>query len=91
MNTAELAETLAERRNMTKVEAREAINTIFEAIVDTVNAGEEVSLSGVGKFSLKTTEERQGRNPATGEAMTIKAQRKLVFTPAKAIKDKLNG
>ncbi len=91
MNTAELADKVAAAHNLTKTDARAVIETVFASIVDAVNGAEEVSLSGVGKFSLKETAEREGRNPATGEAMTIKAQRKIAFTPAKAIKDKLNG
>lgn len=91
MNTAELADKIAASQNISKADARATIDAVFNAIVDAVNAEEEVSLSGVGKFSLKKTEERQGRNPATGEAMTIAAQRKIAFSPAKAVKDKLNG
>jgi len=48
-------------------------------------------LNGFGKFKVKATAGREGRNPATGAAMTIKASKKLSFTPAKGIKDKLNG
>lgn len=91
MNTAELAEKLAAARDITKSDARAIIDETFSIIVDNVNAGEDVSLNGVGKFSLKKTKEREGRNPATGESMTIKASRKLAFKPAKAVADKLNG
>jgi DNA-binding protein HU-beta len=54
-------------------------------------ANEEIALSNFGKFKVKATPEREGRNPATGETIKIAAARKLAFTPAKAIKDKLNG
>lgn len=91
MNTAELAEHLANSRSMTKADARSIIETVFAAIVDEVHAGNDVALAGIGKFALKQSPERDGRNPANGQPMKIKAQRKITFTPAKAIKDKLNA
>lgn len=51
--------------------------------------GEDVSVPGFGKFAVKDRPERQGRNPATGETMTIAASRKLSFTAAKELKNKL--
>ncbi len=91
MNTAALVDVIAEKHDLSKSDARAVLDTVFDTIVDSVNKGDDVQLSGVGKFSLKETKERQGRNPATGEAMTIAASRKIAFTPAKAVKDKLNG
>ena len=63
----------------------------FTAIGEAAARGEEISLNGFGKFKVKDSPAREGRNPATGAAMTIAASKKLAFTPAKAIKDKLNG
>ena len=60
-------------------------------IVAAAAKGEEVSLAGFGKFKVKDSPAREGRNPATGEAMQIAASRKLTFAPAKAVKDALNG
>lgn len=91
MNTAELAGQIAESHNISKSDARELVDDIFNVIVTKVDEGEDVSINGIGKFSLKETAERQGRNPSNGEAITIKAQRKIAFAPAKAVKDKLNG
>lgn len=91
MNTTELADKLAAARNITKTDAKATIDALFNVIVDTVNSGEEVAINGVGKFSLKETPAREGRNPSTGEPIQIAAQRKLVFTAGKAVKDKLNG
>jgi len=91
MNTAELADKLSEQLDTTKANAKATIEAVFGAIVDAVNNGEEVSLNGIGKFTLKETPEREGRNPSTGETIKIKAQRKISFAPAKAVKDKLNG
>ena len=58
---------------------------------DAAAKGEEISLNGFGKFKVKASAEREGRNPSTGATITIAASKKLSFTPAKAVKDKLNG
>ena len=91
MNNADLAEKIAAAHSLTKADARKLVDDVFVAIADAAAAGDEVSLGGFGKFKVKDSPAREGRNPATGEAMTIKASRKVGFTPAKALKDKLNG
>ena len=53
--------------------------------------GEDISISGFGKFKVKDSPAREGRNPANGQTIQIAASRKLTFTPAKAVKDQLNG
>ena len=64
---------------------------VFANVAAAVAKGEEVSINGFGKFKVKDAPERQGRNPATGEAITIAAQRKLTFAPAKQVRDRMNG
>ncbi len=91
MNNSELAETLASQTGTTKADARKAVDLVFAAIADAAAKGEEVSLNGFGKFKVKDVPERDGRNPATRETIKIPASRKLTFTVAKAVKDKLNG
>lgn len=91
MNNADLAEKLAVAHGLTKTDARKLLDAALAAIADAAAQSEEISLSGFGKFKVKDTPAREGRNPATGEPMTIKASRKLSFPPAKAVKDKLNS
>ncbi|MGF7154970.1 HU family DNA-binding protein [Novosphingobium gossypii] len=91
MNNSDLAEAIAADHGITKTDARKIVDAVFDAIGDAAVKGEEVSLNGFGKFKVKDSPEREGRNPATGEAMTIKASKKLTFTAAKGVKDKLNG
>jgi DNA-binding protein HU-beta len=91
MNNSDLADTIATTADVSKADARKIVDAVFVAIADAAAKGEEVSLNGFGKFKVKDSPEREGRNPATGEAMTIKASKKLTFTVAKAVKDKLNG
>jgi DNA-binding protein HU-beta len=91
MNNSDLADTIAASSDVSKADARKIVDAVFLAIVEAASKGEEISLNGFGKFKVKDSPEREGRNPATGAAMTIKASKKLTFTVAKAVKDKLNG
>ncbi|NKJ02449.1 MULTISPECIES: HU family DNA-binding protein [Novosphingobium] len=91
MNNAELAEAVAGANGLTKADARKLVDAVFGVIADAAANGDEIALSGFGKFKVKETPEREGRNPSTGETITIKASKKLGFTPAKAVKDRLNG
>jgi DNA-binding protein HU-beta len=90
-NNTTLAEQIAETSGLSKADARKVVDGLFAAIADAAAAGEEISINGFGKFKVKATPERDGRNPGTGEAIKIAASKKLAFTPAKAVKDKLNG
>jgi DNA-binding protein HU-beta len=91
MNNSDLADTLAAANDLTKVEARKLVDGVFSAIADAAAKGEEISLNGFGKFKVKDTPAREGRNPSTGATIQIAASRKLSFAAAKAVKDKLNG
>ena len=75
--------------NMSQIQlhADAALNAIGQAAA----AGDEINLPGFGKFKVKETPEREGRNPATGATIKIAASKKLTFTPGKAVKDALNG
>lgn len=91
MNNSDLADTLAAEHGLTKADARKVVDSVLNAIATAASQGQEVSLSGFGKFKVKDSPAREGRNPATGAVMQIAASKKLTFSPAKAIKDKLNG
>lgn len=91
MNNSDLADVLAAEHGLTKAAARNAVDSVFAAITVAAAKGEEVSLNGFGKFKVKHTPAREGRNPSTGAVMQIAASKKLSFAPAKAVKDKLNG
>jgi DNA-binding protein HU-beta len=92
MTTAnEIAETIATEQSLTKAQAKTIVDGVFKAIADAAASGAETSIPGFGKFKVKDTPERDGRNPSTGATIKIAASKKLTFTPAKAIKDALNG
>lgn len=89
MNIGELAKGVAATTGTSETAAKAVIAAVFEQIAEAAAKGEDVSVPGFGKFAVKDRPERQGRNPATGEAITIAASKKLSFTAAKALKDKL--
>ena len=91
MNNTDLAEKIAGDNGLSKADARKLVDAVFAAIADAATAGEEIALNGFGKFKVKDAPAREGRNPSTGATIQIAAAKKLGFTPAKAIKDKLNG
>jgi DNA-binding protein HU-beta len=90
MNKTQLIQKIAENGNMTKKDAEVALNAVVAAIADAVAAGEKVQVSGFGSFDIKAREARTGRNPKTGEAVEIAASKRVVFSAAQALKDKLN-
>lgn len=91
MNKVALVEKLSEALGTTKVEAEKAVDTIFDSIVTTLRRGDEVSVAGFGKFSVKNKAARMARNPKTGEQVPVAASRAAKFTVAKALKEALNN
>ena len=91
MNNNDLADAIAASNDLSKAEARKLVDAVIGAIADAAAKGDEVSLSGFGKFKVNDSPARQGRNPSTGATIEIAASRKLTFAPAKGIKDRLNG
>lgn len=90
MNKAQLIQKIAENGNMTKKDAEVALNAVVAAVADAVAAGEKVQISGFGSFDVKARDARTGRNPKTGEAVEIAASKRVVFSAAQALKDKIN-
>jgi DNA-binding protein HU-beta len=91
MNNSDLADAIAAAHDINKGDARKLVDAVFSAIADAAAKGDEISLNGFGKFKVKDTPAREGRNPSTGATIQIAASKKLTFAPAKAVKDKLNG
>ncbi len=91
MNNAELADQIAANNGLTKADAKKIVDGVFAAIADAAAKGDEIALNGFGKFKVKDSPAREGRNPSNGETIQIAASKKLGFSAAKAIKDKLNA
>jgi DNA-binding protein HU-beta len=91
MNTTDLIDRIAAEHGVAKDHVRKILDSTFGAMTAAALRGDEVALSGFGKFKVTERAERQGRNPATGEAIVIPAAKKLSFMPAKNIRDALNA
>ncbi|MCG9075724.1 HU family DNA-binding protein [Laribacter hongkongensis] len=87
MTKQELIQRLAERANVGKVETLLVVDALEQLIREELAAGGEIPLARTSKFRLREQAARMGRNPKTGESVMIPARRKIVFTPAKALKD----
>ncbi len=68
----------------------ELVETLLEIIKRTLESGEDVMVSGFGKFCVKEKKERKGRNPATGDAMMLKARKVVAFTCSGKLRDRIN-
>ncbi len=89
MNKTQLIEAVAKESNLKKKDAEAAVNALLKTIENALIAGEKVQLVGFGTFEVKNREARQGRNPATGETITIAASKHPAFAAGKALKDAL--
>ena len=91
MNKTDLVEVVALKTGMTKKDAEAAVKAVNEAITEALAAGDKVQIVGFGTYSVKTRAAREGRNPKTGEAMTIAASKTPAFAAGKALKDAINN
>jgi DNA-binding protein HU-beta len=90
MNKNDLIGVVAEKANVTKAQAGDAVDAVFEAISGTLKKGEEVRLVGFGTFSVSKRKASVGRNPATGAEINIPASNQAKFKPGKGLKDSIN-
>lgn len=87
MNKAAIVELIHEKMGGTKVLAEQTLDAVLEALVKTLKSGGEVSIAGLGIFSVKPRAARTARNPKTGEAIHVPATKVPKFRAAKALKD----
>lgn len=90
MNKTELIEHIATEADISKAAATRALESLLDAVKDSLKKGDSVSLVGFGTFEVTKRAARDGRNPATGAAIKIKAATVPKFRPGKALKDALN-
>ena len=91
MNKTEMAGRLAARTGLSKGAARDAVDGVFAIIGETLADGEEVRLPGFGTFGTRSRPARTGRNPRTGEAVSIQASTSPTFKAEKTLKDTVTG
>lgn len=89
MNKTDLIYSIAKKCDMPKKHSRKVVNIIIDRISSSLATGEQVQLLGFGSFETRERTERRGRNPKTGEEITIPATRYAVFSPYTQFKDAL--
>ena len=89
MNKSQLIKAVAEKSELSQKQIGETWKLFEQTILETLNAGDKVQLSGFGTFEVRERAERQGINPRTREPITIAASKSIVFKPGKALKDTL--
>jgi integration host factor subunit alpha len=90
LTKSQIVDNIAEKNGFTKRESTEAVETILELIKSTLASGEDVLISGFGKFCAKDKRERKGRNPSTGEDMVLASRRVVTFKCSGKLRDKIN-
>jgi DNA-binding protein HU-beta len=91
MNKTELVDAVAKDSGLSNADARKALESLINTVEKTLKKGDDVALTGFGKFSVVKRNARVGRNPQTGEAVKIKASKAPKFTPGAALKTAVNG
>ena len=91
MNKAEMADRLAARAGLNKAAARDAVDSVFATIGEALADGDEVRIAGFGTFAARIRPARTGRNPRTGEAVSISASKSPSCKARKVLKDVVNG
>ncbi len=92
MTKSELIQRLAERNpHLYKRDVERIVDTIFDEITAALAKGDRVELRGFGAFSVKKREARTGRNPRTGESVTVQAKALPFFKTGKELRERLNG
>ena len=86
----QITDAIAEQNGFTKKQSSETVETILELIKSSLASGEDVLISGFGKFCVKKKRERKGRNPATGEDMMLAPRRVVTFKCSGKLRDRIN-
>ncbi len=90
MTKVDIVERIYTRLGISKNESAELLETVFSIMKSTLEQGENLKISGFGNFEVKRKQDRLGRNPQTGEAITIAARSVLTFKPSAVLKNDIN-
>jgi integration host factor subunit alpha len=90
MTKAAIAEKIQTTTGLSKKDSAELMESVFAIMKDSLEAGETIKISGFGSFVVNQKNARRGRNPQTGEAITIEARKVLTFKPSTLLRDAIN-
>lgn len=91
MTKADIVEKIYEKVGFSKKDSAELVELVFDIIKGTLETGDKIKIAGFGNFVVKDKADRRGRNPQTGEEITITARKILTFKPSQVLKASLNG
>jgi len=91
MTKADMVEKIYEKVGFSKKESAELVEAVFDIIQGTLEKGEKIKIAGFGNFVVKEKADRRGRNPQTGEEITITARKILTFKPSQVLKSSINS
>jgi integration host factor subunit alpha len=90
MTKADIVEKIYEKVGFSKKESAELVELVFDIVKKTLEQGDKIKIAGFGNFVVKEKADRRGRNPQTGEEITISARRILTFKPSQVLKASIN-
>lgn len=90
MTKADIVEKIHTTTGLSKKDSAEMLESVFAIMKESLEAGESIRVSGFGNFEVKQKEARRGRNPQTGEAITIEARKVLTFKPSTLLRQAVN-
>jgi integration host factor subunit alpha len=90
MTKADIAEKIQTTTGLSKMDSMRMLEAVFSIMKSTLESGEKIKVAGFGNFEVKQKKDRIGRNPQTGEAMTIEARSVLTFKPSAVLKKAVN-
>lgn len=90
LTKAHIVEAISQQNNFTKKKSTDTVETILEFIKSGLVSGEDVLISGFGKFCVREKQERRGRNPATGESIILPPKRVVTFRCSGKLREKIN-
>lgn len=91
LTKAQIVEKIQNQTELTKMKANESVETLLEIIKSSLSTGEDVLISGFGKFCVKGKRQRKGRNPATGDEMMLDARRVVTFKCSGKLRARINA
>ena len=91
MTKADLINLIATKANITRVKAEAVVNTIFDSMVESLVEGDRIEIRGFGSFVNREYKDHQGRNPRTGEIISVKAKKLPFFKAGKQFKEEINN
>jgi integration host factor subunit alpha len=89
MTKSDIAESIRTKVGIQRKDAEDFLESVLQIMKDTLSSGEEVKISGFGKFAVRQKNDRRGRNPQTGDIITITSRKVLTFKPSVLLKDVL--